>query len=94
MIRSLEEREQKKRRRANEGGEGPHNPTGKPPGESVSIPESAAETPDPGTSVLVIPKRTVEGFSTDDLLRSSPVAKSKIIRSTSSKLNYVLDEVS
>ena len=88
MIRLLEEREQKKRRRTKEGGEKSTNPTDKPPGELT-----AAETPDPGTFVLVIPRRTVEGFSTDDLLRSSPVAESKIIRSTSSKLNYILNEV-
>jgi len=93
IIRLLEERERKKRRRTKEGGEESHDPTDKPVGESVSVPESV-ETPELGTSVLVIPKRTVEGFSTDDLLKSSPVAESKIVRSTSSKLNYILNEVS
>ena len=93
VIRLIEEREQKKRRRTKEGGEKSSSPTNKPPGEPISVPETAAETPDPGTFVLVIPRRTVEGFSTDDLLRSSPVAESKIIRSTSSKLNYIPNEV-
>jgi len=94
MIRLLEERERKKRRRINEGGERPHSPTGEPAGEPADAPELAVESPDPGTSVVVIPRRTVEGSSTDDLLRSSPVAESRIIRSTSSKLNYILNEVS
>ena len=94
MIRLLEERERKKRHRTKEEGEKSHNPTDEPAGEPVSVPEPVVETPDPGTSVLVIPRRTVEGFSTDDLLRSSPVTESKIIRSTSSKLNYILNEVS
>lgn len=94
MIRLLEERERKKRCRTKDGGERSDNPTEEPAGESVSVPKPVVETPDPGTFVLVIPRRTVEGFSKDDLLRSSPVAESKIIRSTSSKLNYILNEVS
>ena len=97
MIRLLKEREQKKRRRTKEGeGEKSNNSTDEPAGESVSIPEPVAGTPepeDPGASVLVIPRRTVEGFLMEDLLRSSPVAESKIVRTTSSKLNYILDEV-
>lgn len=93
MIRLLEERERKKRRQTKEGGEKSHNPMDELPGESSSVPETVAETPDPGTFVLVIPRRTVQGFSTDDLLRSSPVAKSTIIRSTSSKLDCILNEV-
>lgn len=94
MIRLLEERERKKRRRTKEEGERSHSPTGEPAGESADVPELAVGTPDPGTFVVVIPRRTVEGSSTDDLLRSSPVAESRIIRSTSSKLNYILNEVS
>ena len=94
MIRLLEERERKKRRRTKEGeGERSNDQTDEPPGESVSVPEPVARTQDPGASVLVIPRRTVEGFLMKDLLRSSPVAESKIVRSTSSKLNYILNEV-
>jgi len=93
-IRLLEERERKKRRRTKEeGGEGPNKPTDKPPKEPAAVPEPEVETPDPGLSVLVIPRRTVEGSSMGDLLRSSPVADSKITRSTSSKLNHILTEV-
>jgi hypothetical protein len=79
IIRLLEERKRKKRRRTKEGGEESQNPTDEPTGESVSAPEPVVETPDLGTSVLVIPRRIVEGFSMGDLLRSSPMAKSKII---------------
>jgi len=94
MIRLLEERERKKRRRnKEEGGEGSNTPTAEPPCEPVAVPEPEPQTPDPGLSVLVIPRRTVEGFSMGDLLRSSPVAESKVIRSTSSKLNHILTEV-
>jgi hypothetical protein len=94
IIRLSEEKERKKRRRTKEegGGEASH-PAGEPPGEIVNVPKKEIETPSSEKSVLVIPRRTVEGFSTDDLLRSSPVAESKIIRSTSSKLNRVLAEV-
>jgi len=93
-IRLLEERERKRRRRKKEeGGEGSTTPADKPPCESVAIPELEPEAPDPGLSVLVIPRRGVEGFSMGDLLRSSPVAESKVIRSTSSKLNRILTEV-
>lgn len=89
MIRLLEEKERKKRRRTEkEEGEKPHDPTDKPSDEPVKVPE-----PEPEVSVLVVPRRTVEGASTDDLLRSSPVAESKVIRSTSSKLNHILTEV-
>lgn len=85
-IRLLEEKkERKKRRRTKEGGEGSNPPTDKPP-------EQEAETPDPETSVLVIPRMVVEGFSMEDLLKSSPLAESKIVRSTSSKLNRILTE--
>jgi len=94
MIRLLEERERKKRRRIKEEGERSHSPTDEPAGEPAGVPELGVETPDPGTFVVVVPRRTVEGSSTDDLLRSSPVAESRIIRSTSSKLNYILNEVS
>lgn len=94
MMRLLEVNGRKKRRRTKEeGGEKSHNLTDEPPGEPVNVPELEAETPDPNMSVLVIPRRTVGGFSTGDLLRSSPVAGSKIIRSTSSKLNHILTEV-
>jgi len=94
MMRLLEEKGRKKRRRTEEGGgERLDNPTDEPGGESVSVPEPVTEAPNPETSVLVIPRRTIEGFSMGDLLRSSPVAESKIIRSTSSKLDYILTEV-
>jgi len=93
-MRLLEERGRKKRRRTGEGDdERSDNPTDEPPSESVSVPEPVVEAPNPETSVLVIPRRTVEGFSMDDLLRTSPVAESKIIRSTSSKLDHILTEV-
>ena len=89
-MRLLEERERKKRRRPkDEEHEEPYNPKDEPPREPATIPKPD----DPGLSVLVIPKRTVGGFSMGDLLRSSPVAESKVIRSTSSKLNYILTEV-
>lgn len=94
MIRLLEERERKKRRRTKEGDESPHDPTEGTPNELSSGSRSRAATPEPDNFVLVIPKRTVEGFSTEDLLRSSPVADTRVIRSTSSKLNYILKEVS
>lgn len=94
MIRLLEERERKKRRRAKEGDESSHNATNETPNELFSGSGSRVATPEAETSVLVIPRRTVEGFSTEDLLRSSPVADAKVIRSTSSKLNYILNEVS
>ena len=88
IIRLLEEKERKKRRRTkDEGGERPQDPTDEPPGEPVNVPELEMK------SVLVIPARTVKGSSTDELLRSSPVAEAKIIRSTSSKLNRILTEV-
>jgi len=94
-IRLLEEKERKKRRRKKEEGGGESkNPTGEPPGETVIVPEQEAETPDPVLTVLVIPRRVAGGFSMGDLLRSSPVAESKVIRSTSSKLNHILTEVS
>jgi len=93
MIRLLEERERKKRRRVREGGERSYNPIDEPPDEFVNVGEPVTEIPDPEPFVLVIPKRTVDGFSMGDLLRSSPVAESKITRSTSSKLNYILNEV-
>lgn len=93
-IRLLEERERKKRRRNEEKrGEGSNTPTGEPPREPVAVPEPEPVAPNPGLSVLVIPRRTVEGLSMGDLLRSSPVAESKLIRSTSSKLNHILTEV-
>ena len=93
-IRLLEERERKKRRRnKEEGSEGSNAATDEPRCESVAIPESEPEAPNPGLSVLVIPRRGVEGFSMGDLLRSSPVAESRVIRSTSSKLNRILTEV-
>lgn len=89
-----EERERKKRRRnKKEGGEGSETPTDEPPCEPVAVPEPEPEVPDPGLSVMVIPRRTIEGFSMGDLLKSSPVAESKLIRSTSSKLNRILTEV-
>ena len=94
MLRLLEERERKKRRRTKEGGgERSRSPAVTPPDKPVDTPEKAVEAPDPEPFVLVIPKRTAQGFSTNDLLRSSPVAQSTIIRSTSSKLNYILNEV-
>lgn len=94
IIRLSEEKERKKRRRTKEeGGEEPSHPAGEPPGEIVNVPKKEVDTPSPEKSVLIIPRRAVEGFSTDDLLRSSPVAESKIIRSTSSKLNRILAEV-
>jgi hypothetical protein len=93
MMRLLEERERKKRRRTKEGaGERPPSPADEPPDQPASAPEPAVETPNPEPFVLVIPKRTVQGFSTGDLLKSSPVAQSKIVRSTSSKLNCILNE--
>ncbi|KAF9652886.1 hypothetical protein BDM02DRAFT_3088163 [Thelephora ganbajun] len=92
MMRLLEEKERKKRRR-NKEKEG--DSTEEPPVEPASVPETVVKTPDQEQEpfILVIPRRTVEGFSTDDLLRSSPVAQSKIIRSTSSKLNHIINEV-
>lgn len=94
MLRLLEERERKKRRRTKEGeGERSRSPAITPPDKPVDTPEKTVEASDPEPFVLVIPKRTAQGFSTNDLLRSSPVARSTIIRSTSSKLNYILDEV-
>ena len=96
LMHLLEEREQsrKKRRRTREGdGEQSNFPAGELPYHSASAPEEEAGTSDSEPSVLVVPKRTVQGFSTDDLLQSSPVAQSKILRSTSSKLNYILNEV-
>jgi len=92
-IRLLEERERKKRRRVRDGGKRSYNPVDEPPDESVSAGEPVTETPDPDPFVPAIPKRTTDGSSMGDLLRSSPVAESKIIRSTSSKLNYILNEV-
>lgn len=94
IIRLLEERGRKKRRRAKEGDESSHDPTDEPPNELANGSRSRAATPEPETFVLVIPRRTAEGFSTKELLRSSPVADTKVIRSTSSKLNYILKEVS
>lgn len=94
LMRLLEERERKKRRRTKEGGEQSNSPVDQqPPDQPVSIPEQAMDAQEPEPFVLVIPRRTVQGFSTNDLLKSSPVAESKIIRSTSSKLNYILNEV-
>ena len=93
-MRLLEEKERKKRRRTREDGdEKPSHPADEPLGEPVGVPELETGGPEPGEPVLVIPRRTVGGFSTDDLLRSSPVAESRIIRSTSSKLNHILAEV-
>lgn len=89
--RLLEEKERKKRPRTKEG-EQSNRPADKLPDQPVSTPEEKA-TSNPGQFVLVVPKRTVQGSSTDDLLMSSPVAQTKIIRSTSSKLNYILEEV-
>ena len=93
-MRLLEERERKKRRRTKEGGgEQSSCPAGELPYQSASTPERVEETSDPEPPILFIPRRTVQGSSTDDLLRSSPVAQSKVVRSTSSKLNYILNEV-
>jgi hypothetical protein len=94
MMRSLEERGRKKRRRTKEGGgERSRSPAAETPSQPASTTENAEETPNQEPFVLVVPKRTVQGFSTDDLLRSSPMAQSRIVRSTSSKLNYILNEV-
>jgi hypothetical protein len=89
MIRLLEERERKKRRRTKEGDEGSHDPTDGTPNEAASGSRSRAATPEPENFILVTPKRTAE-----ELVRSSPVADTKVVRSTSSKLNYILKEVS
>ena len=90
-MRLLKERERRKRRRTKEGGG--EQSAGELPDRSNDILQKEKENPNAEQSVLVIPRRTAQGFSTDDLLRSSPVAQSKIVRSTSSKLNYILNEV-
>lgn len=94
MMRLIEERERKKRRRTKEGGgERSRSPAAETPSQPVGTVEKAVQAPDQEPFVHFVPRRTVQGFSTDDLLRSSPVAQSKIVRSTSSKLNYILNEV-
>lgn len=90
-MRLLEEKERRKRRRTKE--ERQNSPPREAPAQPAETPERTEETPEPEPFILVIPKRTVQGFSTNDLLRSSPISRSKIVRSTSSKLNYVLREV-
>lgn len=94
-MRLLEERERRKRRRAKEGDgeQSDYYPASQLPDQSIDTPEETAEMSHPEPFVLVTPRRTVQGFSSDDLLRSSPVAQSQIVRSTSSKLNYILSEV-
>jgi hypothetical protein len=93
-LRRLEERERKKRRRTKEGGgEQQYPSTVELPDQSTNVLKQVVETLNPEEFVTVIPRRTVEGFSTGDLLSASPVAQSKIVRTTSSKLNCVLNEV-
>ena len=94
ILRQLEVRERRKRRRTKEGGsERLSSLAGKLSDQSTVAIRKAVETSNPEEFVTVIPRRTVGGVSTGDLLRASPVAQCKIVRSTSSKLNHVLNDV-